>query len=764
MEIFDRYSSSETAYRTGDLEFRRGSDDGPVCLREVLSKFWTRKRLIFLCILICAVSAFLLTRMMTPAYTGDAQVAIKPPQSGLLVGDRRIPLVTQVAPEMVQTEAYALQSRALASATIKSLHLDRDPEFDPSLRKPTLFAALLDPALALLDDVQGWVQPMVRSLFGVTEREAANDEPEASLELDKSAEMDKPSTTVVNAFMSRLRVTVEQKSNVIQVSFKSSRPVTAAAIPNRLIKLYLDRQAGEKDQALVQEREQLDKIILPAFREKLEASERELAEYRQKSGLISDRNAMVLERELSETRAQLTIARTRTAEAALRLREAELTSASPGAAAEPLTVQRLREQEVALQGQLAALKGSHGPNYPQSLQLEAQLKELKDGIRRESSDAIGRLKTGLGAAQETEGALSKRVTELTRQFALVNGGDTELQNLIGEADADRKAYERYLARSNELRSSIGHGQPDASLLSPADIPLKPSPSPKLIVLVGVVIGAGAGMIWVTLLDGLLAGLRNKEQVEEALGMKCLGLVPGLKRSPRNRRPAPPLEPQDTAFVQAIHNVQLKLLSFDGSNNSQVVLVTAALPAEGKTWVAASLAASLAADGISVALVDCDFYRSTVHRLFDAPSGPGLTDYFAGSVALDDIVHNDRGSGVTYVPAGTALSKEARRITYDRLRSLIAQLREKYAFIILDSAPVLAVSETMLLSQIAQKTILVVKWGSTPPAIARHAAMQLLESTDTEIAALLSMVNIKRAARYGDPVAGMFRRLESYYRS
>jgi succinoglycan biosynthesis transport protein ExoP len=332
--------------------------------------------------------------------------------------------------------------------------------------------------------------------------------------------------------------------------------------------------------------------------------------------------------------------------------------------------------------------------------------------------------------------------------------------LIAEADADRKSFERFLARSNELHSIIGHARPDASLVSRADVPVKPSPDARLIVMVGTVIGAGMGMILVTLLDGLLGGLRNKEQVEEALGIRCLGLVPRVKRSRRNRRPAPFLE--ETAFGQAIRNVQVRLLSFDGRKNSRVVLVTAALPGEGKTWVAAGLATSLAADGFSVALVDCDLYRPTVHRMFDGPSGPGLTDYFGGGAALDQILHCD-GSGVTYIPAGTALSKQARRITPDRLLPLIDRLGEKYTFIILDSAPVLAVSETMLLSQIAQKTILVVKWGSTPPPIARHAAMQLLESGDAEIAVLLSMVNTKRAARYGDPVAGAYKRLESYYR-
>jgi succinoglycan biosynthesis transport protein ExoP len=178
-------------------------------------------------------------------------------------------------------------------------------------------------------------------------------------------------------------------------------------------------------------------------------------------------------------------------------------------------------------------------------------------------------------------------------------------------------------------------------------------------------------------------------------------------------------------------------------------------------VAASLATCPAADGVSVALVDCDLRRRTVHQIFDGPRAPGLTDYFAGA-AFDEIVHENPMSGVSYVPAGTAASKEAWRITPAKLQPLIDWLAEKYAFIILDSAPVLAVSETIALSQIAQKTILVVKWGSTPPAIARHAATQLLESGGAKVGVLLSMVDAKRAAKYGHPVAAAYNKLASYY--
>ena len=762
MEIFDQLPPSKDASRTSDISYQRSPGE-TVDLREVLAKFWARKRFILASTLIGAGLAFAITKLITPTYTSAAFVMIKPLQPGEPASDASVRAAIQGGPEAVPTEVFVLQSRALASETVELLHLDRDPEFDPSWRNANPLLVPPDPLRALSDKILEWLQPITGLLSGTVGAPAASDEvPVAGA--GKSAVAAKPSTSVVNAFMTRLRVTPQESSNVIEVSFSSSRPTTAALVPNTLIQLYLEQLVGEKDKALAQENERLDKVVLPTLREKMQASQLALASYRQKSGMVSDQNPTVLGQELSEAEAQLAIARARTAEAAVRLSQFQSAYTSgTGVSAESPTLQRLREQEVDLQGQLAALRGSLGPNHPKTLQLQAQLKEISGAMRREGAGFVDGLKVELAAAQATMEALNKRVAEFTHQFAQANGGDTQLQSLIGEADEDRKTYERYLARSDEVHSKLGHAQPDARLVSRADVPLKPSfPNTRTMVMVGATIGAGAGMVLAAMLDSLLGGLRNEGQVEVFLGIKCLGLVPRLKRSPSSQRPAPPLEQKNTAFGQAIRNIQLKLLSVDGHHHTSVILVTAALPGEGKTWVAVSLAASLAADGLGVALIDCDLHRPTVHLMFDGPRGPGLTDYFAGGVALDEIIRCDRDSGVTYISSGTALSKEARRITSDRLRPLIERLKEKYPFIIVDSAPVLAVSETMLLSQIAEKAILVVKWGCTPPAIVRHAAMQLLETGGAEIAVLLSMVNTKRAAKYGDPVAGVYKQLRKYY--
>jgi uncharacterized protein involved in exopolysaccharide biosynthesis/Mrp family chromosome partitioning ATPase len=768
MEIFDRALASEVAFGSGDYPRGRDPDDNPINLREILTKFWARRRLIFSAIIVCAGISYVMAKMITPTYVGSALVMIKPQQAAEPATNASIQAAIHGGPEAVPSEALVLQSRALANETIKRLNLDQDPEFDPSLRAPTPRPAFLDPVFALLDEIQSLRRELSEFLSGAGGVPASEDAVGATVEPDM------PSTAVVDAFLQKLRIEVVPHSNVIRLSFTSSRPKIAAAVPNAMIRLYLEQLANEKDEALAQERKRLDTLVLPTLRERMNASQTALAEYRQKSGLISDQNPAVLAQELNDINAQLSLARARKADVKARLSQIEAlvsspaqpdksTAASPEAASESAILQQLRDHEVQLKAQLSSLRSILGPSHPRSQQMTAELDAERSALRRESEGVVARLKAEVAGAEATEATLNRRAKEYTQQFALVNGGDMQLQNLIHDADADRQTYERYLARSNEIYANMGHAQPDAQLVSSAAAPLYPSfPNTRLMVLLGAAIGAGFGITLAAIIDLLRGGLRNKKQVEDALGVKCLGSVPMTRTSRPYRRPVPLLQPQGTAFEHAVRNVELKLLSVNRRRESEVVLVTAALPDEGKTWVAANLAASFAADGVSVALVDCDLHRPAVHRMFGGPRGPGLTDYFDGGFELEAIVHNDPISRVSYVPVGTASSQNAWRITPGRLRPLIDRLAEKYAFVILDSAPVLAISETILLSQIAQKTILVVKWGSTPATVARRAATQLLESGGREVGVLLSMVDPKRAAEHGDPVARMRKRLEHYY--
>jgi len=567
METSERPRSGQDAHPSSEIMDQQSSDES-IDLRQIIGKFWAQKSVILTCVIGCAALAFITAHLITPTYTGQALVMIRPQQANQLATNASVQAAIQGGPEAVPTEAIVLQSRTLASATIEDLHLDRDPDFAPSSRNEVLPA---DGEVA----VPGG---------------------------DASTPTGAAKTAMVDAFLRRLRIDMEPHSNVIRVSFRSSRPATAAQVPNALIQLYLERLTSEKNSELLHASRRLEDI-LPALREKALYSE-----------------------------------------------------------------------------------------------------------------------------------------------------------------ADRRIYEQYLARSEEVHNIIGQERPDAIIVSRADVPLAPSfPNTRLMILAAAGIGAALGLVLVIIVDAWGGGLRNFKQVENTLAVRCLGAIPKLKRHRRDRLRGPPLLESDTAFAHAVRAIQLKLRTADSRSGPRTILVTAALPGEGKSWTAACLAASLVADGFSVAVIDCDFYRPAVHLMLAGRRAPGLADFLEGHVAIDQIIHADEKSGVSYVPIGEAMpGTGARRIGAERLRQLIDDIGGRYSFVILDSAPILAVSDSIDLSRIAERTLLVVKWGSTRASLVRHALRQLREAGAGDVAVLLAMMDVKRAASYGDALASTYKRLERYY--
>ena len=833
--------AGRSRYEPGLSRYEPGLDDS-IDPREVLAKFWARKRLVFASIFICAGVAYLGAKLVTPIYNGSAYVMVVAQQPEGAADGPNPAVAIAAGPDAVQTQAFILQSRALAAEAVARLHLDRDPEFNRLLRKPNpllapvrlisgLFARLAGPGSdssgSAADLAPGGEAPAtaevahqhpdrdpasnsahrepnpllapVRSISALFAKLAGRGsdssgsaadlapggEAPATAEKTGAVPGTQPSTAAVDEFMKRLHVAAQEHSTVIQVSFGSSSPKTAALVPNTLVELFLENQVNNKTKAVKEEIAWLDKIV-PELQQKMIAAELDLAEYRQRYGPASEKDPTIAAQELAQIRTELAAAGARKADAAARLGQVNALlsppqgrSAPAGATAATATdlespvLEHLHEEEAALVAKLAAGRGLLGSRHPEITGLEAQLAAVKTGIRSEAGRATARLRADLAAAAATEAALERQEKELTHQLAQVSGGDPRLASLHDAAGADRKVYEKYLTRANEARNAVGNLRPDARIVSAAAVPLEPIfPNTKLLVVVGATIGAGAGAVLAATIGGLLGGLRSARQVEDVVGIRCLGWVPRLTRRRRRRSFAAEMRraienpasagAEVTAFGQAVRSIQFKLVGVERGSRSQVVLVTAALPGEGKSWLAASLATSLATEGFRVALVDCDPHRPVVHRMFDGPRGPGLTDYFAGGAGINQVVHRDVASGVEYVPIGTDPSRESWYITFDRLQGLLGQLRQTHRFIILNSAPVLAVSETAMLSQLAHKTILVIRWGRTGGQIVCHAARQLFNSGAAEVAAVLSMTDFRIAAKYGDAVAGTYSRMPSYY--
>ena len=360
----------------------------------------------------------------------------------------------------------------------------------------------------------------------------------------------------------------------------------------------------------------------------------------------------------------------------------------------------------------------------------------------------------------------------------------ELRRKLLSSQAELPIYQKYLAYSIDIRSNIDQVQADAEFISRAEVPMRPSfPKPKLMTILGAALGASLALALVVIFDAWRSGIRSIAEAEAVLGVRCLGAVPLVKLGFRRGLRSLPLQVRDELFKNAVRSIQLKLRSARGANsqtllitsalpgegnrsargtNSQALLITSALPGEGKSWAAVALTSSLADDGLGAIVVDCDFFRPALHRYFGVGEVEGLTDYFADEVALDEVIRTDKNSGIHFITAGISPTKK-QFITLEKLRIFMDRLLSTYKFVILDSSPILAASETMMLSQIAERTLLVVKWESTRTDVARHALRQL-EEVGARVSVILSKVNPKRAGWYGDVVSSVYGQLEGYRRS
>jgi capsular exopolysaccharide synthesis family protein len=266
-----------------------------------------------------------------------------------------------------------------------------------------------------------------------------------------------------------------------------------------------------------------------------------------------------------------------------------------------------------------------------------------------------------------------------------------------------------------------------------------------------------------------------EQVEQAMGVSPLGLIPALKGLEKlgTTPSAYILEKSGSAFAESIRSLRTSILLADGDKRANVIMITSALVKEGKTTVATSLARLQASVGNKVVVVDCDLRRPAVHREFGFQSSPGLVEVLAGGelgdrrfkASLDDVMQTDPVSGVDVLVAGGRAPSPAELLGSAQMKKLLKMLSKSYDLVVIDSAPVVAVSDTRVLSRMVDKTVFLIRWADTPREAAAAALRQLIDAKADVIGVMLSMVDVKKHARYGYSDSGYYYgSLKKYYTS
>ena len=742
-------SSQDKAATTPGYGGGRIEDDAGFMELDLQALFRSlRKRLNIILAVTIGVTALVMVAVfqMTPLYSAQTLVLLQTQKENVVDMESVMAGLTGDS-AAIDSQVEILKSRSLAGRVVDELNLIRDPEFNASLTPPSIFR-WADPRV--------WIAEL-KDYFGTNQTEP----------LTQEEQVQKERNAVIDAFMNRMSVGRRGLTYVIGVSFESERPQKAAKIANKIADTYVVDQLEAKFDATKQANEWLSKR-LQDLRQQVQDSERAVEIYRSQNGLETAQGATVNEQQLSELNAQLILAKANLAEKEANYERARQILRSGGSidtvadVVQSKTISDLRKQEAELAREQADLSSKYGPRHPAIIKIEAQRKDLQRQISAEVRRIVDSIKNEADVARTRVNALQKSLDELQNKASVNNQAEIRLRELKREADANKAVYESFLNRFKETSQQADLQTPDARVISEAAIPTAPS-SPKkgLIGGASLVLSLMMGIGLALLLERLDNGIETGRALEELLEIPHLVSVPsipsekgddGKPLSPERYVLAKPL----SAFAESMRSLRSALQLSNVDNPPKIVLFTSALPNEGKTTTAASFARAAAASGLKVVLVDCDLRHPSIHKTIKMDAPPqGLVELLAGRLNVDDVLVKDAESTLMVLPVASGAANPPDVLGSDQMKRVLQELRSSYDLVVLDTAPVLPVSDSRVLSRQADETVFVVRWRETPRDAAT-SAMRELRNFDASLAgAVLTMVDTSKQAKYGYGDSGYY---------
>jgi polysaccharide biosynthesis transport protein len=664
----------------------RGTTSGGTDIAVLVGILQRQWRVVTTCALGGAFLAFVTTLLMRPVYEPEVRLDVDPP------GYEQFSLEPQAVSsdtEYLQTQVQNLQSDALAVAVIRQLKL-------------------------AADSVHGSAQNSDSSTPDLQRLTAGEN-------------------AALREFQGRLRVEHDPGSRVISISVGNHDPVKAAEITNALAHLYVQRMSEARHEAIVQSVDWLSGQ-LNDIRKQMDNSNRALANFQQANGVadIDDGKST-----FGEMLADLNKQRTQTAADRIQL-EALLNKVHNGnpdslpQVHDSSLIQQLTQKLAEVTADLAQSRAIYGPNHPNVKRLENQRDELQVQLDKQKQGILNELRTEYSAAQAREQLMSQEVSDTSRQLSLV----AQYNALKREAQANTELYNALYTKVEEAAISAASKSSNVRIVDAARVLDRPTRPRRLLNLIlGLAAGLTLGVVMAFIFEGLDNSLRTLEDVRQCDAQLSVSVVPvievngnGVHRLPGatngnglNHAYEPLLlaRPQSPE-AEAVRSLRSSLLLSRLNKPPQVILIASSLPGEGKTTVAVNLAVALAQQA-PTCVVDCDLRKPVISSIFKRIYDPGLGEVMAGTIAPSEAVFDTHVPGLWVLPRGHT-GDTCVLAGRESMKETLESLRQHFAFIIVDSPPILPYADGRMLSTIVDGVVFV----GRPHLTTREAMTRSLE--------------------------------------
>ncbi len=558
---------------------------------------------------------------------------------------------------------------------------------------------------------------------------------------------------LTDAFLERLQVEPIRNTRLVKVSFESRNPELAARVANALADSAIAQQLDDKKAAGRYATEFLASQLTEA-RQTLQASEAQLSQFLEEQDIlfvggdrtgerVGERQALVTQELATLSDSLLKAKAERVAKESLLAQATRATADSLPAVLQNPVVGHLKEEATKLEARYRELGQAFKPEYPMMQRLAESIAEVRRQLHTEIQRFVEAARGEYQAALQNETEIRKLADEQRAQARKLDGQMARYNLLRREVDTSRDLYSALSSRLKETQVSASLLLSNISVVDRADVPVRRSgPRTGLNLLVGCLVGLVGGVTLAFLFEYLDTSIRDPREVEAILRLPTLGLVPTrsalpdhLDDRPHGSDPEPSGAPGAFALVahqatssilaEAFRNLRTSVVYATPDRPPRTMLVTSLQQQDGKTSVSTNCAITLAQLGMGeVLLVDADMRHPDLHGIFGVPQTPGLSDLLVGGVGVTEVIRPTPIPGLFVIPAGPIPTNPAELLFSPRFTQALAVLGDRFAHIVIDTPPMLGVSDTLVLAPRVEGVILVLRHGHTGRDAAQRAVQML----------------------------------------
>ncbi|MBR0810927.1 MULTISPECIES: Wzz/FepE/Etk N-terminal domain-containing protein [Bradyrhizobium] len=634
-----------------------------------------------------------------PMYTANARIMMDTRQAQVLDKDSNANSAL-IDTGYVDSQVEVINSNDLILSVVRRLKLTDDPEFNGS--NPGLLSIVLG---------------KIMSVFG-------SGEPASQERLENA---------VVGTVQKNLRTERVLTTYVLSMSYRSRSPDKAAKIVNAIANAYLVGALEAKYQSTRRATEWLQQRSIE-LSEQASASDRAVQTFKAEHNIVGTSRGLMSEQQLSDLNTQLVQARAATAEAKARLDRIDTISDQDVAqstvtdALNNSVITRLRAQYLDLQAQYADWSRRYGKQHLAAVNLANKMEELRKNIADELRRIADAYRSDYEIAKSREASLDKNVKELVAQAGDTGQAAVKLRDLESAADTYRNLYNNFLEKLQSATQNQSFPLSEARLITTATKPDRKSSPRTVLAIVGGLVGGLCLGFGVAFGRELLSDvLRTPAEVEEELGVKCLGVLPDIRPpmttgallSTSGKAGSPDLsryvvDHPFSRFAETLRNIKVSIDVARLTREIKVIGIVSSLPKEGKTTVAANFAQLIALTGHRTVLIDGDLHTRSLTRELAPNAKSGLVEALADPASLGYHVQRSKETGLDFLPSVVAsrMVNSADVIGSKAMAELLKVLREHYEYIVIDLAPVMPVADSKAVSLLIDAMVYVIEWGQT----------------------------------------------------